>query len=343
MSKGDALAARLRFLRSQTSSCSDGGPQPPPASPHHDVPGTAAQPPEEPSAAPCNIGVSTPEETAVSQAPPRLPTAPIKAGSRPVPYDFLEADAEDEDALDELLESLADEHFDLAADLESEVAPPPASSGNQRDNVSSKDDDDDDSDGEQMSRAVEQVLSQITDEMKSLPPSTAPVDKDDGEQQPETQPGTGPGNENRPTDPKTAATEQGSDLGASFTLPSVPSQLVDPAPESTGEDDFEKDISTRLASLRGLGSVDALGLPSAPTFRPEDRSLGNGLLKSSKYTDEDQKTWCVVCLEDAAVRCIGCENDVYCARCWREMHVGPAAGYDERGHQWVKFERRGNP
>lgn len=101
-----------------------------------------------------------------------------------------------------------------------------------------------------------------------------------------------------------------------------------------------------MASLRGLGSLDALGLPSAPTFRPEDHQSpdpgrgGGGLLRSSKYTDEDQKTWCVVCLEDATVRCVGCDGDVYCARCFREMHVGPSAGYDERGHQWVKFDPR---
>ncbi len=137
-----------------------------------------------------------------------------------------------------------------------------------------------------------------------------------------------------------------------FTLPTVPSQLVDPAPEGEGEDenaeqarqsrDFENDIAVRMAALKGLGAginTDSFGLPAAPTFRPEDRPVA-GLFKTPGYTDEDQKTWCIVCLDDATVRCIGCDNDVYCARCWRDMHRGPSAGYDERGHEWVKFHPR---
>lgn len=176
-----------------------------------------------------------------------------------------------------------------------------------------------------MTRAVETLLSQIGDEINALPPpGAAAPNADDSEQRQD----------------KTVKGDT-----TDLTLPTVPSQLVDPAPTAGPADDFEADISARMASLRGLGSLDALGMPSAPTFRPgESSSSGTGLLRSrSKYTDEDQKTWCVVCLEDAAIRCVGCDNDVYCARCWKEMHVGPSAGYDERGHQWVKFERTIHP
>ncbi|KAJ2992984.1 hypothetical protein NUW58_g1984 [Xylaria curta] len=63
---------------------------------------------------------------------------------------------------------------------------------------------------------------------------------------------------------------------------------------------------------------------------------------SYRSSDEDQRTWCVVCLEDGTVHCLGCDagDDVYCARCWKEMHVGPRAGYDERGHSWETLARR---
>ncbi len=174
-----------------------------------------------------------------------------------------------------------------------------------------------------MNLAVEALLTQIGDEINSLPPPAAAVPGDDGD------------------------ADGGESEDHVLALPTVPSQLVDPVPSARPGDDFENDISARLASLRGLGALDALGMPSAPTFQPQDNTpatgSGKGLLRSNKYTDEDQKTWCVVCLEDATIRCVGCDDDVYCGRCWKEMHVGPSAGYDERGHQWVKFQRTPGP
>jgi hypothetical protein len=262
----------------------------------------------------------------------------------------------DEEALDELLGALGDEEFDLAADEDAEPPPGldpkdeakrvadlleslgknagrPASNGPSNTGVDDDDDDDDDddSDGEQMTRGVDTLLSQIRDEINSLPPPTAAtLNDDDGE-----------------------AGDQ-----PALTLPSVPSRLVDPAhaPGSHNEDAVELDLAARMASLRGLGpslpspptsTTDHLGLPSAPTFRPFDRDPSSSEAgrrlggKASKYTDADQRSWCVVCLDDAAVACAGCDGDGYCARCWREMHVGPSAGFEERGHTWVRFERSG--
>jgi hypothetical protein len=264
----------------------------------------------------------------------------------------------DEEALDELLGALGDEEFDLAADEDAEPPPGldpkdeakrvadlleslgknaghPASNGPSNTGGDDDDDGDDDSDGEQMTHDVDTLLSQIRDEINSLPPPTsAQLNDDDGE-----------------------AGDQ-----PALTLPTVPSQLVDPAPArgSHNEDAVELDLAARMASLRGLGPslpsppttiTDPLGLPSAPTFRPQDRKKNNpskdsdgdaGWSRSSKYTDADQATWCVVCLDDATVACAGCDGDGYCARCWREMHVGPAAGFEERGHEWVRFERSGS-
>ncbi|KAK4157755.1 hypothetical protein C8A00DRAFT_11412 [Chaetomidium leptoderma] len=331
LSREDALAARLRILRGQPGSSSRdegvleyAGPAPPPTAP----PTWRNRPSN---------------ENVVSQASPTSPKVTGNANNQEwASYRFVDSGADDEDALDELLEALGDEEFDLAADEDAE--PPPGFDPSReskklagllekrsapRENTGPpEEDDDDDSDGEQMTRDVETLLAQIGDEINSLPPpSTSPADD------------VGAGDNDEPL----------------FTLPTVPSQLVDPVPDtppipSDDDDDFEKDISARLASLRGLGPPDALGLPSAPTFRPEDHNpttasaAGGGLLHSkSKYTDEDQRTWCVVCLEDATIRCVGCDSDVYCARCWKEMHVGPSAGYDTRGHQWVKFERSAHP
>jgi hypothetical protein len=291
----------------------------------------------------------------VSHAPSGIPDRPRSVSQGRSLYRFVDSEIDDEAALDELLGALGDEEFDLAADqgaepsldfdhrgdakgaaglLKSDERDSGDSTVNQKSTSAAEDDDDDDSDGEQMSRDVETILAQIGDEINALPPPARQSVEVDNKAEADSA--------------SKAITSDEDDDGdePAFTLPTVPSQLVDPAPH---QDDFESDISARMASLRGLGSLDALGLPSAPTFRPQDHNpfasapVGKDLLRSSKYSDEDQKTWCVVCLEDATIRCVGCDDDVYCARCWKAMHVGPSAGYDERGHRWVKFERMGHP
>ena len=402
-SREDALAERLRILRSRSSDGSagrgggsqgeGGGPCPSVSRVANHDGARAAAPAQPSSPGPRRSGNRISKEKVISTASPLPAPAAQTGGQNPSRYQFPPAEAGDEDALDELLESLGDEDFDLASDGDLAGSPESDPSGDakkvadlleslQNNPVpSSKEDDDDDSDGEQMTRAVESLLSQLTDEVRSLPPPAAAAGGGGGggggrereseqgggggPQQPqpheEAVPGTAKDRKRTPAaaaDPESAAESGGADqdtaTGSSFALPTVPTQLVDsPVPhggeEKEEEDDFEKDISARLASLRGLGPGSSssnaddegpLGLPSAPTFRPQDRRpSGKGGFRSSRFTDEDQKTWCVVCLEDATIRCVGCDHDVYCARCWREMHVGPAAGYDERGHKWVKFER----
>ncbi|KAH0562122.1 hypothetical protein GP486_003182 [Trichoglossum hirsutum] len=55
-------------------------------------------------------------------------------------------------------------------------------------------------------------------------------------------------------------------------------------------------------------SVQSL-LPSAPTFDP---SSSKKKMKSSlpTYTDAEIATWCIICNDDAAVRCLGCDGDL---------------------------------
>ena len=55
-------------------------------------------------------------------------------------------------------------------------------------------------------------------------------------------------------------------------------------------------------------------------------------------SDEDEKAeddfpWCTICNEDATLRCLDCENDLYCRRCWAECH-----GEFELDHRKVAFQ-----
>ncbi|KAK3336809.1 hypothetical protein B0T19DRAFT_51685 [Cercophora scortea] len=346
VSADDVLAARLRALRNQSESESS-----------HSAAGAAGALPPGPS--------SPPQQQKAYQIPAWA--APSGEGDQDT----------DHQALDDLLEGL---DFDLdAADLDIDHPPPEFDPADEQKKVSAlleqlqKDSgsvvnedapredhnaDSDDSDGEQMTRRVENILSELRDEIAlSGDPENITTNVNVAERPP---------NPTRPVDSTTTTTKGGSSSssggGGILSLPTVPSSPPIELPttitaqdtDATNEDDedpeqtrFENEITVRMASLKGLGSginLDPFGLPSAPTFQPTDRLAArdgkkNKTRTSTGYTDEDQKTWCIVCLEDAVFRCLDCDDDVYCARCWTDMHIGPAAGYEERGHKRVRMER----
>lgn len=218
----------------------------------------------------------------------------------------------------------------------------------------------DDSEGEEMTRQAADILAKTMDELK-FEGHNEPSESDAPSNQAEHdthKPNVAVTDDHRqdsdlalPAVPQTPTEDHPlpdlpsvADDKSGLSLPEVPTILQDPVPASKAPGDpFESSIAARLAALKGPGhkpiTTDDFGLPSAPTFQPEDRPVPK-VAKKPGYSDEDMKTWCVVCLEDATVRCVGCDGDVYCARCWREMHVGPSAGYDERGHAWEKFDPR---
>ncbi|XP_058116544.1 abscission/NoCut checkpoint regulator [Anopheles ziemanni] len=52
--------------------------------------------------------------------------------------------------------------------------------------------------------------------------------------------------------------------------------------------------------------------------------------------DEEELPWCTICNEDAVLRCLGCDNDLYCNSCFKEFH------YDEdpREHKTLAFKQK---
>lgn len=183
-----------------------------------------------------------------------------------------------------------------------------------------KDDDSDDSDGEKMTTEADAVIARLRDEMEVEAALSKTQDEKEEEESGQ-------------------ATFSDPDLA----LPSVPQDLTS-SPPATSSSDIQ-DITARLSALRASSEPPSDLLPSVPTSLPV-KDNPNRLKSTGKYTDEDADSWCTVCLEDATLRCLGCindetgEGDPYCARCWREMHLGPTAAFDDRGHKAVQFSRK---
>ncbi|KAK8061554.1 hypothetical protein PG994_007920 [Apiospora phragmitis] len=344
-SKEDALSERLKSLRGQAASQSAHHPDN--AGPGADIPDPALHPSSGPSVTQPqldhanlskDIGRSDQNSATASQGATQG-TQGVEAllDTDDQTLEELLADlGSDEQWLEDMATEYAnDEHQRISAML-NELGKPRAE--DLRSTNSQHETDDDESDGEPMARETDHVLAKAQDEVdwEKINTSTAesiPLQESGFKEEPASDT-TAPGNAS--PDP--------------FDLPKVPTDLQDPpeVPEIPHGDDFEAEIASRMAALKGLGgkdsslpsvpsaSIDDLGLPGVPTFAPEDRPA-KGVYKRYGYTDEDQKSWCIVCLENGAIRCIDCDDDIYCARCWKEMHVGLQAHYEDRGHRWEKY------
>lgn len=193
----------------------------------------------------------------------------------------------------------------------------------------------DDSDGEKMNREADEVIDRFRDEAEI---EASRKRGSDNESDNESIAGGDGNNDDGP------GTKEPADLD----MPSVPSNLDDlPTTKGTGAAPKPKtvdDITARMAALRAPSNDedddggDTLQLPSVPSSRPAGKPVKR-LTSRTNYTDDDVDSWCTVCLEDATLRCLGCDDDVYCTRCWKEMHVGPAAAFDDRTHRAVHFTR----
>jgi hypothetical protein len=123
------------------------------------------------------------------------------------------------------------------------------------------------------------------------------------------------------------------DQASSIELPTAPS--AEPA-SSTRENanKVDDDLAARLS---------ALSLPGAPTKAPATKSTTHSKQSGlPKYADEEIDSWCIICCDDATVRCLGCDGDLYCADCWKEGHTGEEAGLEERKHKAIAFEKPGD-
>ncbi|XP_071484867.1 abscission/NoCut checkpoint regulator-like [Diadema antillarum] len=53
---------------------------------------------------------------------------------------------------------------------------------------------------------------------------------------------------------------------------------------------------------------------------PESKMVDSDPDRSQPAADLDELPWCCICNEDATLRCLDCDGDLYCKRCFREGH-----------------------
>ena len=60
-----------------------------------------------------------------------------------------------------------------------------------------------------------------------------------------------------------------------------------------------------------------------------ERSEGRG------EAEPEELPWCVICNDDASVRCQDCGGDLYCGQCYQELH----RDREERGHRTLRYRQ----
>ncbi|KAK0515846.1 hypothetical protein JMJ35_001880 [Cladonia borealis] len=129
-------------------------------------------------------------------------------------------------------------------------------------------------------------------------------------------------------------------------------KLQEPAPSAPSQQrDSESPIlpSPPLDSFASLvfpstpeTPLHSLNLPSTPTTTPSTRKVRSEP-KPQGFTDEEIDSWCIICCANASVKCSGCDGDLYCWGCWREGHVGPDVGLEEKRHVWERVAKKKPP
>ncbi|EXJ86938.1 hypothetical protein A1O3_03892 [Capronia epimyces CBS 606.96] len=171
-----------------------------------------------------------------------------------------------------------------------------------------------------LDQEADELLQRILDEVKLEPPEVLDEDKDQ----------SGSGDDVLPSGPDLSRSTAEPSSSA-LDLPATPTKLpetVDPESKLNVDDD----LATRFAGL---------ALPSVPTTIQSSKSTKTSTKTGVGYADEEIETWCIICNDDATLRCIGCDGDLYCTNCWMEGHRGEDAGLEERGHKAVQFVKGG--
>ncbi|KAK6504092.1 hypothetical protein TWF506_002304 [Arthrobotrys conoides] len=128
-------------------------------------------------------------------------------------------------------------------------------------------------------------------------------------------------------------------------------------PKSTGQnlsspggddgDDADDELAKRFAALDQLSlppppkdiPSNSLNLPGVPKSQPGAKGKKTVTQKVDDLMD-DIENWCCICNEDAVVKCLGCDGDLYCTECFNEGHRGKNAPYDMKQHKALAYNKK---
>lgn len=89
-------------------------------------------------------------------------------------------------------------------------------------------------------------------------------------------------------------------------------------PTDNTPSDNEDEIDEEGAASRIVNRyMQEVNLPNVPVDEDEQELLA-GLPKPSEDTEE--LPWCTICNEDAVVRCKGCDGELFCRSCFKDIH-----------------------
>ena len=87
------------------------------------------------------------------------------------------------------------------------------------------------------------------------------------------------------------------------------------------EEDDEEDTDNILSKIMAEVKLEERLSPLDPEDHPSS---------SRRQPEPEELPWCVICNEDASLRCHDCDGDLYCGDCFKEYC---------RGHRSEKFTR----
>uniref|UniRef100_A0A1B0D3S6 FYVE-type domain-containing protein n=1 Tax=Phlebotomus papatasi TaxID=29031 RepID=A0A1B0D3S6_PHLPP len=111
--------------------------------------------------------------------------------------------------------------------------------------------------------------------------------------------------------------------GASSKPTTIPVKPVDE--ESEDEETTAKKIAQRYMAESAL---------EGDILTPEEKEFISSLPAPSKDTEE--LPWCTVCNEDAIIRCIDCDGELFCRECFKDIHDDE----EYKSHRTKRYQRK---
>nr|ACO12928.1 Zinc finger FYVE domain-containing protein 19 [Lepeophtheirus salmonis] len=122
------------------------------------------------------------------------------------------------------------------------------------------------------------------------------------------------------------------DIHLSKETTSSPMDDIEQQNEENESKKVLQQILDEVAIEEKLGQIEELPTPDGDPITIMNKYTQRQIQKQINE-EESECPWCVICNEDASIRCIGCESDLYCPRCFKECHDD----FDAHDHKTTKF------